>query len=294
MNVWIDDLEKALSDPDRVYNLDLSKKGLDTIPDYLGRFPNLISLKLSYNNLDSLNESLSTLSKLEFLDLSGNKIRKMNWQYLSRMKYSLRELWLRDNDLEELSSDINVLESLEVLNIGNNNIRHIDDDISLSRLRELVLDDNELRTVPKLIHESSRLSGLNVNGNQIDSFRLTENDKNLIELNIGNNPLIDFNVEPGNYRLEVLVFDWIKIEEGWMEEFPPTLIVLSMEHCDLESIEKISHLRRLEQLSIIANQIQTIDGVVGKLKRLNKIWIGKNRISAEEILELEKRYVVVY
>jgi Leucine-rich repeat (LRR) protein len=294
MNIWIDDLEIALSEPERVFNLDLSNSGLESIPEYLNRFPNLQSLKLSDNNIDSLNENISGLRKLEYLDLCGNKIRKINFQYLSGLNYSLKELWLRDNDLKYINSEINVLESLEVLNLGSNNIRDIDSGVSLARLRELVLDGNELRRVPELINASSRLIKLNLNNNQIESFKLTRYNRNLIELNIGDNPLIDFEVEPIKYKLEILIFDWVRLEDNWLEQFPSTLRVLSIEHCDLKSIQKLSHLNSLRELSIISNEIVTIIDMAGKLKKLNKIWIGNNEIPLDEIVELEKRYNVIY
>ena len=57
-----------------VRSLNLSKKGLEELPDFLFEFTELQTLDLSHNQLRELPEKITMLSHLEFLDISWNHI----------------------------------------------------------------------------------------------------------------------------------------------------------------------------------------------------------------------------
>ncbi len=54
-------LEEALKEPEKVYNLDLSKKKLNEFPMEILKFTNLRSLKLYKNRIDSIPDEISQL-----------------------------------------------------------------------------------------------------------------------------------------------------------------------------------------------------------------------------------------
>jgi Leucine-rich repeat (LRR) protein len=68
------DLSFALSQPDSVFALDLSKKKLKTLPDDLKKLPNLQWLKLEKNNLKEIPTWIGDFTNLQYLDLSNNNL----------------------------------------------------------------------------------------------------------------------------------------------------------------------------------------------------------------------------
>jgi Leucine-rich repeat (LRR) protein len=86
---WITNLDEAFVEPERVYNLDLSGRGLDSISNYLTSFHNLEAVKLSDNRIRATGDQLSGLRKLQFLELSGNNLRQVDYSKLGQLKFSL-------------------------------------------------------------------------------------------------------------------------------------------------------------------------------------------------------------
>jgi len=112
------DLKQALENPEEVFGLDLSGKGLTTFPPEILQCKNLVVLNLSNNQLTQIPESISQLTKLGSLNLSNN--------LLTSVPSSIAEL----HDLEEL-------------NFSNNLLTTIPNPIwSLSNLVELDLKNN--------------------------------------------------------------------------------------------------------------------------------------------------------
>lgn len=68
------DLKKALMRPEMVYALDLSGKGLTTLPADILKFANLRNLDLSRNQLTTLPSELTQLKNIVQIKLSGNPI----------------------------------------------------------------------------------------------------------------------------------------------------------------------------------------------------------------------------
>lgn len=292
--VWFDNLEEALRTPGRVYNLDLSNQGLTAIPEEITRFPKLRALKLSDNKLDSLNSCLFELRQLRFLELSGNRIKQIDFTRFEGQTYSLTEFWLRDNQLERIDASINTLKYLEVLQLGYNNITTIELGVALPNLRTLKLDGNYLETVPPLVYSCPKLKVLNLNGNQLDRFHYRASLRKLVELNLGDNPLQDITFANVKYQLEILVLDWIAVQQDWLARLPNTLVTLSLEHCDLTDISPISHLRQLEELSLMYNQLDTVERTLRKLRRLRQVWLVGNTVPREELEALSEGLELTY
>jgi len=279
---WITDLDEALRSPDRVYRLDLSGRGLDSIPEYLSRFPNLEALKLSDNNLREVNDQLGKLSKLIFLELSGNRIRAIDFQRLGKAAASLEELWLRDNVLEELDSTLAQLPLLRYLHLGRNRIRAVDSSLRLRYLEVLTLDGNYLQRVPGLAREAPKLQVLNLYGNDLAVFRLDASYRNLRELNLGDNPLPELTFQPGAHKLQVLILDWVDLSGRDLRDLPASIRSLSLEHCMLTELPvAVRRLPRLRELSLLHNELSSFPVAPDEFRRLEKIWVGGNDLNPE-------------
>ena len=78
-----------------VRSLNLSKKGLEELPDFLFEFTGLKELNLSHNHLQTLPTEIAQLSKLEFLDISWNHIVELPEFLFSMKKLKLNKAWNR-------------------------------------------------------------------------------------------------------------------------------------------------------------------------------------------------------
>jgi len=276
--IWIYDLKEALKEPERVYNLDLSNQSLEEVPVELELFKNLRLLKLTDNKISSLDSRLKGLKNLTSINLSGNKIRHLDFSEFEGSKSTIDELWLRNNQLESLDVSINLLPKLIILNIGNNKIAKCDEEIILKNLRYLELDGNKLKSIPQFLKQSTNLKKLSINGNQINEFVLRKHFKKLEKLNLGNNPIEKFEWGTKKLRIEYLCLDWINKDIFELKKIPKSVKVLSLEHCEIERIEDLLHLKKLKELSLIHNEIKTLPTNIHNLRKLDKIWLNGNKI----------------
>src|SRR6185295_19621397 len=70
--------ESKPSNPKNVYALDLSGKGIESIPPMLVDLSNLIYLNLSRNQIHELDINLCKLAKVKVIVMSENEIKKIN------------------------------------------------------------------------------------------------------------------------------------------------------------------------------------------------------------------------
>ncbi len=125
---------------------DLSKKGLDSIPDDIYSDTSLRVLRLYGNSLDSLSFRIGDLVNLE-------------------------ELYLGRNDLKTLPHEIGNLKKLRILSVQYNNIKELPAEIGqLDRLEQLILNQNELRCLPSTLGDMKSLQMLQVKYNFLDSL----------------------------------------------------------------------------------------------------------------------------
>ena len=122
--VWYKDLTVALANPDSVFQLQLKRKGFNTFPTELCRFPNLQKLDLSKNKIGAFPDSLSHLKRLTFLDLSRNKIASI--PATIRQLIFLEHLDLWHNDVDVLPYQISELPNLNYLDIRGVSMSHGD------------------------------------------------------------------------------------------------------------------------------------------------------------------------
>ncbi len=126
---------------DEVVSLDLSRKGLKSLPISLGRLSKLEELYLADNQLTSLPESIGRLSRLRVLRLGNNQLTGVPHR-IGQLR-NLEELDIHDNNLTSLPDSIGQLTRLDVLDLEGNHLKSIPHSLSrLSNLGELHLTGN--------------------------------------------------------------------------------------------------------------------------------------------------------
>lgn len=103
--------------------LNLSGRGLKTLPLSIGNLTNLKVLCLHYNELRQIPESVGKLTNLRELYLHRNELRKIpeSISSLTNLEY----MCLVENTLKKLPNDIGNLINLEVLDLRNNQLKHL-------------------------------------------------------------------------------------------------------------------------------------------------------------------------
>lgn len=288
-------LESALHEnPARVYYLDLKQKELSHFPEEILAFENLIHLNLAHNTIKSLDGiDLSSLKDLESIILYDNKLRVFPYAALSTAP-NLREIDLGENDLKSIDALINRFRFLEDLDVSGNRIATTAENIKLPFLKKLNIERNYLHEFPAFLKASPRLEVLNLYGNQIDNIPgdLQQLSK-LNYLNLGDNPIKKVNENIKLRKLKTLILDWVDLSSSTLFseliQQATFLEILSMEHCHLQNIpQEVLNLRRLREISFLNNELRHVDPSIFKNKKLNKIWLGGNRISEQKIVELKR------
>ena len=122
--VWYKDMDYALTNPDSVFQLQLKRKGLNTFPLGLSKFPNLQKLDLSNNKINAFPDSLNNLINLTFLDLSRNNIASIPASINQLIFLEYLDLW--HNDVDVLPYQISELSNLNYLDIRGVSMSHDD------------------------------------------------------------------------------------------------------------------------------------------------------------------------
>lgn len=275
-NKWYTSLEDALGEPDRVFKLDLSGQGLKEIPKQISMLTNLNELRIKDNLIATVGTELSENTRLESIDFSGNQIESIDFNNLSENSLNLKFLILRENSLTEIDGSINKLKFLSYLDLGGNFIETINEDILLRYLKVLVLDNNSLTEVPSMAINAPKLKTLNLNANSIEVFDVRV-FPSLLALDLGDNPLKKYNITIS--KLEKLIFDWVDFEELELLPLPITIEILSMEHCNLKTVpDFIYSMYSLKELSIMHNEIESLDSQLNQCKKLKLLWADGNKL----------------
>lgn len=294
-------LEEALhEDPLRVYYLDLKQKDISVFPKEVLRFEHLIHLNLAHNSIRNLDGiDLSMMTDLEEIILYDNKLRIFPYETLDQVP-NLKILDIGENDIKALEAPLSKLRYLEKLDLSGNRIATIDQDIVLPYLASIKLERNYLHEFPVFLLKAKKLSHLNVYGNQLKTIPESLNTfSKLNYLNIGDNPISNISEAISLRKLNTLILDWIDLSKEELNiDFITNsnkLEILSMEHCQLSTIPSfVFSLRQLKELSILNNEIRSIDTQLFNHKKLSKCWLSGNYIEVEDIITLQKKCVTLY
>lgn len=148
-------LEQALKEPDKVYNLDLSKKKLDAFPNEVFQFKNLRSLILARNKIKSVPDNISDLKNLRVLNLSHNKLTDFNKNICDLP--DLKKLILNQNSIESIPKEINQLTKLSFLDMWDNDLWSFPDEL---KDLENTLKEFDLRNIQYNYVEQEKISKL--------------------------------------------------------------------------------------------------------------------------------------
>ena len=121
------DMDSAIKHPENVYILDLSHRGLKSLPDTFEIFSQLNEVRFAFNDLKQLPKSLSKLEGLTKVNLSGNV----------------------NLDIEQASRVLVAISNLKDLNLSNCGIMFLPGRISkCDSLKSLSLESNQILFLP--------------------------------------------------------------------------------------------------------------------------------------------------
>ncbi|HIK06230.1 MAG TPA: leucine-rich repeat domain-containing protein [Trichormus sp. M33_DOE_039] len=154
---------------DNVTELDLSGKGLKTLPPEIGQLVNLRSLNLSSNQLSSLPPKIVQLLNLRSLNLNSNKLSSLPLEIGHLV--NLQTLDLYNNQLSSLPPEFGQLVKLQTLDLSSNQLSSLPLEIvQLVNLQTLDFNYNQLSSLPPELRQLVNLQTLYLIGNQLSSL----------------------------------------------------------------------------------------------------------------------------
>jgi internalin A len=155
-------IEKAAKD--RSTYLDLSSKGLTSIPTEIIQLTNLSRLYLDNNLLTNLPAEIIRLANLSRLDLNNNRLTNLPAEIIQLT--NLRRLDLDNNQLTNLPTEIGQLNNLVTLSLNDNQLINLPAEIGqLTNLSRLDLNNNQLTNLPAEIGQLNNLIILSLDSN---------------------------------------------------------------------------------------------------------------------------------
>jgi len=151
-------------------HLNLWKKRLGSVPDWVWERTDLETLVLADNDLLEISNRIGCLKSLRMLDLGHNRLTQVP-DALGDLDRLSDFLFLHDNQLTLLPSSLAKLTKLRYLNISENAFEAWPESISgMKSLIELRATDNRLTSIPDSVGRLARLRELHVRNNQLASL----------------------------------------------------------------------------------------------------------------------------
>ena len=305
-------------------SLDLSGKGLTTLPDEIKNLKNLQYLDLSDNEFESLPEELKQCKKLrylnlrnsgiteipkwiaefdamEHLDLSGIDIGFSRLLKFKRIRFpeNLRVLKLRYCQLLRIPPDVFKLKKLEHLNIEENMILWLPRKIGKLRNLKTLEGDWPYLYVSRKIAKLKKMTALELKSSfrgKMPGFVYSMTQlKRVVARNAG--------IESISSNIKRLVnLEYLDLRENKnLSELPEgigklkSLKTLGLSACSLKKLpESFSRLNNLEVLHLQHNKLEVLPEDIGSLKHLRKLNIEENKLQIlpKSIVKLDNlRYI---
>jgi len=276
-----------------VTELDLSHKGLTTLPSEIGQLDNLTHLNLSDNQLTDLPPTICKLTNLRYFDLWNNQLTDLP-SVICHLK-ELTALNFSGNRLTPLMPEISQLKNLTYLNLSWNQLTDLPPAIcKLTNLRDFDLWGNQLAKLPQDIGQLTTLRKLNLGHNQLsilppELFQLT----GLTELNLSRNKLNT--LPPEFFQMTELIR--LDLNDNKLTALPPEisqLIYLEKLHLWDNQLSflpsEIGHLKSLAALHLYNNRLTSLPPEIGQLTKLENFYSWNNLLSSlpPEICQLAR------
>lgn len=260
---------------DSVTSLDLSNMNLndDDLED-IRLFSKLHSLNLSNNQISDVSR-MPELKRLLYLDLSNNQIKKIDT--LSSFP-NLDVLNLNNNFLTSIDF-LSTIENISSISLDNNDISNVDVLNDCLKLMHVSLKNNKITDVSEL--RDSTITNLILDGNKgiIGYDNLNLNILSLNDCNIQELP------DLSQINLQYLFLSNnpdIVIHEGYL---PSSLFSIDLSNNNLDNIEFLSNTKYLTYLTLVNNNIKSLNGLYGGEDSYLNIDVSQNPL--EDINELK-------
>ncbi|MEH2259491.1 COR domain-containing protein [Nostoc sp.] len=242
----------------KLTKLDLSGRGLTTLPPKIGQLTNLQTLYLYNNQLSSLPPEIGQLTNLQTLNLYNNQLSSLPSEIAQLT--NLQSLYLDSNQLSSLPPEIGQLTNLQTLNLSSNQLSSLPSLVGqLTNLQSLYLIGNQLSSLPSEIDQLTNLQILNLYNNQLSSLppeirQLT----NLQTLNLYNNQLSSLPSEIG----QLTNLQTLDLRSNQLSSLPP----------------EIGQLTNLQTLNLSSNQLSSLPPEIGQLTNLTRLELINNSL----------------
>ncbi|MEH2160299.1 MAG: COR domain-containing protein [Nostoc sp.] len=264
---------------DKVTELDLSDKGLITLPPEIGQLTNLQTLHLIDNQLSSLPPEIGQLTNLQTLDLFINQLSSLPPE-IGQLT-NLQTLYLGSNQLSSLPPELGQLTNLQTLYLSSNQLSSLPPEIGqLTNLQTLYLSSNQLSSLPPELGQLTNLQTLHLDRNQLSSLppeigQLT----NLQTLFLFSNQLSSLPPEFG----QLTNLQTLYLSSNQLSSLPPeigqltNLQTLYLSSNQLSSLPpEFGQLTNLQSLDLSSNQLSSLPPEFGQLSNLNKLDLRRN------------------
>lgn len=309
-------LPPEVADLLQLETLTLNYNQLTQLPEWLPQLVNLTCLDLASNQLTQLPEWLPQLVNLTYLDLASNQLTRLP-ETLGRLS-NLTHLYLGGNQIPPLPQFFKKLQNLHSLSIGHNLFSEIPKAIySLKSLKWLSLGGQVSSRIfyyskPKIpfevldpkITELTNLTFLDLSYNQFNNLRYLAKLKNLTELYLGGNDLIEI----PNFLSQLPCLTHLYLNDNQLNQLPEWFSQLTnlihldladnqltqlpewfpqltnLTHLDLRSNqlnqlpEWLSQLTNLTTLNVVDTQLKQLPEWISQLTNLTHLWIGDNQL----------------
>lgn len=278
------ELSRILQDAEqnRATRLDLSNRGLTSLPAEIFRLTSVQRLDLSNNKLTDLPETIANLKQLTLLHAGKNQIRSLPESIGGLV--NLHTLYVEDNSLTNLPVSLLELNGLESLDISSNRLGNLSIQPGhLPSLKRFYASYLQLTSVPAFLQENQHLNCLWLSGNKISQLPdWLYGAVTLDTLALSYNPLAhELDRLKALTHLETLSLSGLQIRTfpEWVLGFSK-LRNLYLSNNKIVSIpESIDQLSNLNALTLDNNEIKELPASLGKLEKLRELKLEQNPFS---------------
>lgn len=167
----IDTLPEEISSFQNLMYLKSSGNGLTKLPETIGSTPTIKSLILHHVKLDSLPNSFRNLRSLMELEIQVNKADSLNIKEGFSALYNLKSLMLYKANLKQFPAGLNHSKKLKKVLIVDCGLNNVDSTfMEIEDLQTLILDKNSFKEFPLELTHIKTLKELSMRNNQLTSI----------------------------------------------------------------------------------------------------------------------------